>query len=104
MPANRPGIPPGPERAGSARRSPPERVEPDPRLTAVGWEGRFVAQGTRCEEMEGLYRELGFEVLAVPIAQNQLSDECEECRLAAMLEFKLIYVRRAGPGRAAAPP
>lgn len=66
----------------------------DPVLLAEGWECRFVAQGERGREMAELYRSLGFEVLEVPLAPAQLSGDCYDCRVVALLQYRLIYTRR----------
>ena len=95
MPPGARKIPRRRKRPGGARRRPGAPVPADPKLTAEGWISRFVAQGARCEELARLYREMGFEVLLVPLAVSQFSDQCGDCRLAAVLQFKLIYTRRA---------
>jgi hypothetical protein len=70
------------------------QLAPDPARVADGWERRFVADGRRAEEMIELYRQLGFEVVADPIRPEQMSDDCEDCKLLMLLEFKTIYTRR----------
>ena len=71
----------------------------DPAMLAEGWESRFVAQGPRLEEMTRLYRSLGYEVREVPLSPKMLGEECTDCRLVALLQFKLIYTRRADRDR-----
>ena len=44
--------------------------------------------------MVALYEELGFEVVADPVKPEQLVDDCQDCRLLILLEFKTIYTRR----------
>ena len=70
------------------------QLEPDPQRLAEGWERRFVADGPRVEEMMALYRDLGFEVCADPVTPEQVGDDCADCRLLMLLEFKTIYTRR----------
>jgi hypothetical protein len=71
-----------------------ERIEADPARVAAGWERRFIADASRVQEMTKLYTELGFEVVADPLVPQQLAGECEDCRLLAQLEFKMIYTRK----------
>ncbi|HSG49866.1 MAG TPA: hypothetical protein VLA43_18730 [Longimicrobiales bacterium] len=68
---------------------------PDPRRLAQGWEHRFVATGDRVEEMVGLYRELGFEVVADPVGGEGLDAGCEVC-FSGQLRYHAIYTRRRG--------
>jgi len=70
------------------------QLAPDPRRLADGWERRFIADGRRAEEMMALYGELGFEVCADPVTPEQVGDDCADCRLLMLLEFKTIYTRR----------
>lgn len=99
------GTPPEPEAAGEGPGIPEASAIADPRLLAEGWQGRFVAQGARGDEMARLYRELGFEVLDVPLTPAMLGEGCGDCRLVALFQFRLIYTRRDGrAGGAGAPP
>jgi hypothetical protein len=70
------------------------QIAPDPARVAAGWERRFIADGFRADEMVALYEELGFEVVADPVKPEQLVDDCQDCRLLILLEFKTIYTRR----------
>lgn len=70
------------------------RLEPDPELVAEGWERRFIADGRRAEEMTALYRELGYEVLTVPVKAEEFGDECDDCQLLGILKFTTIYTRQ----------
>lgn len=69
-------------------------LQPDPARVADGWERRFIADGKRAEEAIALYEELGYEVCADPVRSDELRDECEACRLVALLRFQTIYTRR----------
>ncbi len=69
-------------------------LQPDPARVADGWERRFIADGKRAEEAIALYEELGYEVCADPVRSEELRDECEACRLVALLRFQTIYTRR----------
>lgn len=70
----------------------------DPARLADGWERRCVADGVRAAELLELYKELGFEVVADPVAGTDIGGEdCGDCQLVAMLRFRVIYTRRA-PG------
>ena len=68
-------------------------VEPDPDRLAAGWQFRFVADAARAEAATALYRELGFEVCADPIAGSAIAPACAECRLTALFQFRAIYTR-----------
>lgn len=67
---------------------------PDRARMAAGWERRFVTDGRRAAEMVELYRQLGFEVCADPVTPEQVGDDCADCRLLMLLEFKTIYTRK----------
>jgi hypothetical protein len=66
---------------------------------AEGWERRFVADGARSEEMMDFYRDLGFEVLADPVAAADLPGGCESCLLVRTASFRVIYTRKPRPAR-----
>jgi len=70
------------------------RFKPDPHLLAQGWEYRFVAGGPRLLETTELYEQLGFDVLAQTVPQESFADECEGCRVVALLELRMVYTRR----------
>jgi hypothetical protein len=70
------------------------QLAPDPARLADGWERRFIADGQRAEEAIRLYAELGFEVAADPIRQEELGSECTDCQLLMLLQFRTIYTRR----------
>jgi hypothetical protein len=70
------------------------RIRADPERIAAGWERRFIAGPARAEEMMQLYRDLGFEVAADPIQPQLFEGDCEDCRLLAQLQFKMIYTRK----------
>ena len=72
------------------------QIAPDPKRLADGWERRFIADGFRADEMVALYEELGFEVAADPVLPEQLTDDCQDCRLLILLDFKTIYTRKRG--------
>jgi hypothetical protein len=63
----------------------------DPALVAEGWERRFVTDGRRATEMVDLYEELGYEVRAEPVRQEELENDCEDCQLIVLMQFKTIY-------------
>lgn len=66
----------------------------DPALVAEGWERRFVTDGRRATEAVDLYEELGYEVRAEPVKQEQLENDCEDCQLIVLMQFKTIYTRK----------
>jgi hypothetical protein len=69
-------------------------LQPDPELVAQGWERRFITDKTRLQEVTDLYRELGFQVLAVPLRPEDLPADCDECQLMMRLQFQTLYTRR----------
>ena len=71
-----------------------EQIRPDPELIADGWERRFVADAGCAEEAMELYEQLGFEVRAEPAQAEQLADDCEDCQLLLMFQFKTVYTRK----------
>ena len=76
------------------------RFKPDPHLLAQGWEYRFVAGGPRLLETTELYEQLGFDVLAQTVPQESFADECEGCRVVALLELRMVYTRKRSPTEA----
>jgi hypothetical protein len=53
-----------------------------------------VVDGARADELVQLYAELGYEVVADPVSGSELGGEdCKDCRLVAMLRFRVIYTR-----------
>ena len=69
------------------------QIAPDPARAAGGWERRFVADAERAAEAVRLYEELGYEVCADPLRPDDLTGECEDCRLLMLLQFKTIHTR-----------
>jgi hypothetical protein len=59
---------------------------------AAGYKRNFVADGPRLSEMIETYRELGFEVITVPISLD--SADCNECMKQNPDKFQVIYTRR----------
>lgn len=72
------------------------KIAGDPVLLAEGWERRFVADGTRVDEMVRLYQDLGWEVTTRRIRPEQIGGSCEGCRTAILAGFQMIYTRRPG--------
>ncbi len=66
----------------------------DPALVAQGWERRFIADGRRAAEAMELYEELGYEVRGEPVRAEAMLDDCEDCQLLILLQFKTIYTRK----------
>jgi len=66
----------------------------DPALVAEGWERRFVTDGRRATEVIDLYEELGYEVRAEPVREEELENDCEDCQLIVLMQFKTIYTRK----------
>ena len=70
------------------------QIRADPELIADGWERRFVVDARRTQEMTELYQQLGYEVRAEPARAEDLGDDCDDCQLLPLLEFKTIYTRK----------
>jgi hypothetical protein len=71
----------------------PQLFTPDPARLADGWEFRFVADGTRTDEVVELYRAIGLDVCADPLSEAQLAEHCRDCQLVAALRFRMVYTR-----------
>jgi len=74
------------------------QLRPDPERLAEGWERRFIADAARADEAVALYESLGFEVVADPIRPDEMGEDCEDCRLLALMKFRTIYTRRKPGG------
>ena len=70
------------------------QLRPDPARVADGWERRFIADAARTREACELYESLGFEVVADPLRAGELGEECDDCLLVALAQFRTIYTRR----------
>lgn len=69
------------------------QITPDPARVAAGWERRFVVEARRAAEFIDLYASLGFDVCADPVRREQVADQCDDCRIALLLQFETIYTR-----------
>ena len=70
------------------------QLKPDPALVAEGWQPRFIGDARQVKEATDLYTELGFEVRAEPVPVEQMGDECSDCQVLILLQFKTIYTRK----------
>jgi hypothetical protein len=70
------------------------QFEPDPVLVAQGWQRRFTADMQRVQEAVELYSGMGFEVQTVPVQPEELSEDCNGCRLVVAFQFQTVYTRR----------
>jgi hypothetical protein len=70
------------------------QLEPDPTLVAEGWERRFIADARQTREAIELYTQLGYEVRAEPVRLEEMGDDCEDCQILVLLQFKTIYTRK----------
>jgi hypothetical protein len=70
------------------------QLEPDPALLAEGWERRFTADEQRTKEALELYAQLGFEVRAEPVRDEELDEDCQDCRSVVSVHFRTIYTRK----------
>jgi hypothetical protein len=71
-------------------------LQGDAKRLAEGWERRFIADGQRAQEAMELYEELGYEVCADPLQPDDMVNDCEDCKLLMLMQFKTIYTRRRG--------
>ncbi|MFQ5614107.1 MAG: hypothetical protein ACE5H9_18455 [Anaerolineae bacterium] len=70
------------------------QLEPDPALVAEGWERRFIGDARQVKEAMELYAELGYEVRAEPVQAEEMGEDCDDCQLLILLQFKTIYTRK----------
>lgn len=70
------------------------QLRPNLALIAAGWERRFIADARQAKEAIELYTQLGFEVLAEPVETSEMGEDCEDCRVLVLLQFKTIYTRK----------
>ncbi len=70
---------------------------PDPKLTAQGWQRRFMVGPDRVEETTQLYKELGFEVLNEAVKPTEFNEMCAGCQTLACEEYVIIYTRKISP-------
>ena len=75
------------------------QLRADPKRFAAGWERRFVTDAGRIDEVVQLYEELGYEVAADPIRTDDLGEDCEDCHLLALRQFRMLYTRPRGEKR-----
>jgi hypothetical protein len=73
------------------------QLKGDPARLAEGWERRFIADGERAKEAMELYSQLGYEVCADPLRPEEMGEECDDCQLLALMQFKTIYTRKPPP-------
>ena len=72
------------------------QLKPDPELVAQGWQPRFIGDARQTKEATELYQELGFEVRAEPVPADEMGDDCSDCQVLILLQFKTIYTRKKG--------
>ena len=70
------------------------QLKPDPALVAEGWQPRFIADARQTKEATELYQELGFEVRVEPVPVKDMGDDCSDCQVLILLQFKTIYTRK----------
>ena len=70
------------------------QFEPNPALLAKGWTPRFIADKRQTDEATELYTQLGFEVLTEAVPTKKMNDDCSDCQIVVLLQFKIIYTRK----------
>jgi len=70
------------------------QLNPDPELVAQGWQPRFIGDARQTKEATELYQELGFEVRVEPVPVEEMGDDCSDCQVLILLQFKTIYTRK----------
>lgn len=68
----------------------PPRTEEE--AVAAGYTRNFVADEPRLSEAMETYRELGFEVITVPVSPH--SADCTECMRQFPDQFQVIYTKK----------
>ena len=48
----------------------------------------------RVQEAVEMYESMGHEVKTVPVAADEVGDQCGGCRLLMQLQFKTVYTRK----------
>lgn len=66
----------------------------EPALVAEGWVVRFLSEGRRADEAMQVYADLGFDVLARPVAPDMVSPLCAQCLVSSCPRHIVIYTRR----------
>ncbi len=82
------------DKGGAKRVLSEQQLQADAELVAEGWERRFVADARRAGEAMELYEQLGYEVRAEPAQAEELGNDCDDCQLLLLLQFKTIYTRK----------
>lgn len=59
---------------------------------AAGWKRNFVADEPRLSEMVETYRDLGFDVITVPVSLE--TADCTVCMVGEPERFQVIYTRK----------
>jgi hypothetical protein len=68
-------------------------LPPDAKMTAEGWERRFIADARMARDAVDTYTQLGYEVRLEPIDTDGLKDECSGCK-ALFKQFSAVYTRK----------
>ncbi len=84
------------DKGGAKRVLSEQQLQADSELVSEGWERRFIADVRRAEEAMELYEQLGYEVRAEHAQAEELGDDCDDCQLFLLLQFKTIYTRKRG--------
>ena len=92
MPAREPG-PAVPGRRDERTPGDEIPIRSDPARLADGWERRFVIEGARVADYVRLYESLGYDVVADRVRAEAALDDCTDCRMLALLDFRVIYTR-----------
>lgn len=67
---------------------------PNPKLTAEGWERRFMVGPDRLDESMQIYQELGFEIRQEPVRPVEFHEICQDCQTLACDDYVTIYTRK----------
>ncbi len=68
-------------------------LPPDAKLTADGWEHRFIADERMARDAIDTYTALGYEVRLEPVNTTSLREECSGCK-SLFAQFTAIYTRK----------
>ncbi len=88
-----------PEHATAERQDPINCAEEigaqaDPKLAALGWERRHLADPQRAQEATELYESLGFDVLIQELSEEDFAEACRECASDICRTYVLIHTRK----------
>lgn len=59
-----------------------------------GWEARYIGTSPRLEELEELYKDLGFDVQILPFDASRCNECCKDCFGNSLNAVFVLYTKR----------